>query len=78
MQDNTYILPIECFDSSTTANYWMQPLTGIEVLVDVVNQSVYQFIDTGPRTMPPSSNTDYRAAVQGVQVRLPGMQNWIE
>lgn len=50
----------------------MQPLTGIEVLIDVVNQSVYQFIDTGPRTMPPASNTDYRAAVQGVQVRVPG------
>lgn len=68
LQDNIYLVPVECYDTTNTTNYWAEPLTGLEILVNVVNQTVFRFIDAGVQPIPPSANTDFRAAVTGIQV----------
>ncbi|KAL5728108.1 primary-amine oxidase [Ranunculus cassubicifolius] len=64
-EEGSRVMKIECFSKEGTANYYMRPIEGLVVTVDIDKKKVLGFRDTG-RGIPiaKSSDTDYRYSEQ--------------
>ncbi|KAJ0482824.1 putative primary-amine oxidase [Helianthus annuus] len=60
-EDGKRIVKVQCFSSQNTPNYYMRPIEGLRVTVDVDKREIVKITDTGRDIpIPEETNTDYR------------------
>ncbi|KAJ0478136.1 putative primary-amine oxidase [Helianthus annuus] len=60
-EDGKRIVKVQCFSSQNTPNYYMRPIEGLRVTVDVDKREIVKITDTGRDIpIPEGTNTDYR------------------
>ncbi|GAB2227122.1 hypothetical protein Droror1_Dr00008932 [Drosera rotundifolia] len=60
-EENKRLIKVQCFSMKDTANFYMRPIEGLTVLVDMDAQEVVHIVDHGKDIpIPKASNTDYR------------------
>ncbi|KAL9266370.1 Amine oxidase [copper-containing] gamma 1-like protein [Drosera capensis] len=60
-EENKRLIKVQCFSMKDTANFYMRPIEGLTVLVDMDVQEVVHIVDQGKDIpIPKASNTDYR------------------
>uniref|UniRef100_A0A1J3E9A0 Amine oxidase n=1 Tax=Noccaea caerulescens TaxID=107243 RepID=A0A1J3E9A0_NOCCA len=61
VEENTRVIKSQCYSSQDTVNFYMRPIEGLTILIDLDTKQVIEIVDTG-RTIPipGSTNTDYR------------------
>lgn len=60
-EENRRLIKIQCFSAEGTANFYMRPIEGLTVLVDMDTREVVHISDRGAGIpIPPAANTDYR------------------
>ncbi|KAL5728109.1 primary-amine oxidase [Ranunculus cassubicifolius] len=64
-EESRRVMKVECYSREGTANFYMRPIEGLVVTVDIDKNEVVEIRDTG-RGIPiaKSSNTDYRYSEQ--------------
>lgn len=82
-EENRRLIKNQCFSAEGTANFYMRPIEGLTVLVDMDTKEVIHVSDRGVDIpIPPAGNTDYRYArhvqsqegLQFQKVRAPSME----
>ncbi|KAL6986084.1 Amine oxidase [copper-containing] gamma 1 [Sarracenia purpurea var. burkii] len=64
-EEGRRLVKVQCFSSQDTPNFYMRPIEGITVTVDMDKREVVGVSDTGRGIpVPKSTNTDYRYTVQ--------------
>lgn len=64
MEDNRRLIKVQCYSAEGTANFYMRPIEGLTVLVDLDTKDVVEISDVGQNIpIPTSSGTDYRYEV---------------
>ncbi|CAI9093821.1 OLC1v1029401C1 [Oldenlandia corymbosa var. corymbosa] len=59
------VIKIECFYTEGTPNFYMRPIEGLVITIDIENLKVSKFTDTGRGIpVPKAENTDYRFGSQ--------------
>jgi primary-amine oxidase len=62
-EENRRLTKMQCFSAEGTANFYMRPIEGLTVLLDVDTREVVRITDRGTGIpIPPATNTDYRRA----------------
>ncbi|XP_062184092.1 amine oxidase [copper-containing] gamma 2-like isoform X1 [Phragmites australis] len=62
-EENRRLIKIQCFSAEGTANFYMRPIEGLTVLLDMDTKEVIQISDRGAGIpIPAAANTDYRHA----------------
>ncbi|XP_019058261.1 PREDICTED: primary amine oxidase-like isoform X1 [Tarenaya hassleriana] len=62
-EENRRVMKVQCYSSQGTANFYMRPIEGLTVLLDLDTMEVIEISDTGRVIpVPGSTNTDYRYA----------------
>ncbi|KAK6137683.1 hypothetical protein DH2020_028609 [Rehmannia glutinosa] len=65
------LIKVQCYSLKDTANFYMRPIEGLTVLVDLDTKEVVQITDKGKHIpIPNAANTDYRFAAQNSYQRL--------
>lgn len=60
-EEGRRLIKVQCFSMEGTANFYMRPIEGLTVLVDLDSKSVVDMVDKGPDIpIPKAANTDYR------------------
>ncbi|KAM0069842.1 putative primary-amine oxidase [Helianthus debilis subsp. tardiflorus] len=60
-EEGKRIVKVQCFYSQNTPNYYMRPIEGLRVTVDVDKREIVKITDTGRDIpIPEETNTDYR------------------
>ncbi|XP_065858900.1 amine oxidase [copper-containing] gamma 1-like isoform X2 [Euphorbia lathyris] len=60
-EEGRRIIKVQCFSIKDTVNYFMRPLEGLTITVDIDRREVVKFSDTGRDIpVPKATNTDYR------------------
>ncbi|PWA62344.1 copper amine oxidase family protein [Artemisia annua] len=60
-EEGKRIVKVECFSSQNTPNFYMRPIEGLTVTVDVDRKEIVKITDTGRGIpIPKATNTDYR------------------
>lgn len=60
-EEGRRLVKIQCFSTEGTANFYMRPIEGLTVLVDIDTKEVIEISDVGPEIpIPSSADTDYR------------------
>ncbi|ONK55813.1 uncharacterized protein A4U43_C10F1240 [Asparagus officinalis] len=64
VEDTRRLIKVQCYSAEGTANFYMRPIEGLTVLLDIDTKEVVEFVDEG-RDIPIAkpSNTDYRYEV---------------
>ncbi|CAN8246389.1 unnamed protein product [Cochlearia groenlandica] len=59
-EENKRVIKSQCFVTQGTSNFYMRPIEGLTIIIDLDTKQVLEIIDTG-RTIPipGSTNTDY-------------------
>ncbi|XP_031266995.1 primary amine oxidase-like [Pistacia vera] len=64
-EENRRVIKVQCFSSEGTPNFYMRPIEGLTVTVDLDQKKIVKFSNTGRGIpIPKSSNTDYRYTAQ--------------
>lgn len=64
-EDGRRIIKVQCFSSGNTSNFYMRPIEGLILTVDLDKREVVKFSDTGRAIpVPRAVNTDYRYSAQ--------------
>ncbi|KAM0069843.1 putative primary-amine oxidase [Helianthus debilis subsp. tardiflorus] len=64
-EEGKRIVKVQCFSSQNTPNYYMRPIEGLRVTIDVDKREIVKIIDTGRDIpIPKETNTDYRYTTQ--------------
>lgn len=64
-EENRRVIKVQCFSTKDTANFYMRPIEGLTVLVDLDAQRVIEISDKGKNIpIPKAANTDYRYSAQ--------------
>jgi primary-amine oxidase len=62
-EENRRLIKVQCFSAEGTANFYMRPIEGLTVLVDMDTREVVDISDRGAGIpIPDAANTDYRLA----------------
>ncbi|KAL6660356.1 hypothetical protein ACP70R_001902 [Stipagrostis hirtigluma subsp. patula] len=62
-EENRRLIKIQCFSAEGTANFYMRPIEGLTVLLDMDTKEVVHISDRGAGIpIPAAANTDYRYA----------------
>jgi len=62
-EENRRLIKVQCFSAEGTANFYMRPIEGLTVLVDMDTAEVIHISDRGAGIpIPAAANTDYRYA----------------
>nr|GEW47057.1 primary amine oxidase-like [Tanacetum cinerariifolium] len=60
-EEGKRIVKVQCFSSQNTPNFYMRPIEGLTVTVDVDRKEIVKITDTGGGIpIPKATNTDYR------------------
>ncbi|PKA47705.1 Primary amine oxidase [Apostasia shenzhenica] len=66
IEDRRRLIKVQCYSGEGTANFYMRPIEGLTVLVDLDTKEIVHIDDEGRGIpIPKSSGTDYRFAVAG-------------
>ncbi|KAK6158036.1 hypothetical protein DH2020_005350 [Rehmannia glutinosa] len=69
--EKSRLIKVQCYSLKDTANFYMRPIEGLTVLVDLDTKEVVQITDKGKHIpIPNAANTDYRFAAQNSYQRL--------
>nr|URX65378.1 primary-amine oxidase [Gymnema sylvestre] len=64
-EEGRRVVKVTCCSKEGTPNFYMRPIEGLVVTVDIDNQEIVKISDTGRDIpIPPAKNTDYRYVVQ--------------
>lgn len=70
-EENRRLIKVQCYSMKDTANFYMRPIEGLTVLLDMDTKQVIEITDKGKNIpIAKAANTDYRYAAQGVQQRM--------
>ncbi|KAK1419073.1 hypothetical protein QVD17_28230 [Tagetes erecta] len=59
-EEGKRIIKVQCFSGQNTPNYYMRPIEGLTVIVDVDKREIVKITDTGRDIpIPKETNTDY-------------------
>lgn len=60
-EENRRLIKVQCYSMKGTANFYMRPIEGLTVLVDLDSKQVLEISDKGRNIpIPKAANTDYR------------------
>lgn len=60
-EENRRLIKVQCFSMKGTANFYMRPIEGLTVLLDMDTKEVVEISDKGKHIpIPSAANTDYR------------------
>ncbi|XP_022159625.1 primary amine oxidase [Momordica charantia] len=64
-EENRRLIKVQCYSMKDTANFYMRPIEGLTVLVDLDRKEVVEISDKGRNIpIPKAANTDYRYSAQ--------------
>ncbi|KMT12587.1 hypothetical protein BVRB_5g098290 isoform B [Beta vulgaris subsp. vulgaris] len=64
-EENRRLIKIQCFSMKGTANFYMRPIEGLTVVVDMDTNQILEVSDNGKTIpIPKATNTDYRLSAQ--------------
>lgn len=63
-EENKRILKIQTFVVNNTINFYMRPVEGITIVVDIVKREIIKYVDRKRVPIPKVEGTDYRLSVQ--------------
>lgn len=64
-EENRRLIKIQCYSMKDTANFYMRPIEGLTVLLDLDTKQVLEIFDKGKSIpIPKAANTDYRYSAQ--------------
>uniref|UniRef100_A0A0D9WRR9 Amine oxidase n=1 Tax=Leersia perrieri TaxID=77586 RepID=A0A0D9WRR9_9ORYZ len=63
--DARRLAKMQCFVTSTTANFYARPLEGVTLVVDMEAMAIVSYTDRAVYTVPKAEGTDYRAGKAG-------------
>lgn len=64
-EDGRRIVKVQCFSKQGTPNYFMRPIEGLVLTVDIDRREIVKFVDKGQGIpVPKATNTDYRYSAQ--------------
>ncbi|KAH6837756.1 Copper amine oxidase family protein [Perilla frutescens var. hirtella] len=70
-EENRRLIKVQCYSLKDTANFYMRPIEGLTVLVDLDTNEVIEITDKGKNIpIPNAANTDYRFTAQNSYQRL--------
>ncbi|KAK4279077.1 hypothetical protein QN277_016834 [Acacia crassicarpa] len=70
-EQSTRLIKVQCYSSEGTANFYMRPIEGLTVLVNMDRQEVVSISDKGRNIpIPNGIDTDYRYSVQKLNGKL--------
>ncbi|KAJ8650064.1 hypothetical protein MRB53_003087 [Persea americana] len=70
-EDGRRLLKVQCFSNKGTANYYMRPIEGLTLTVDVDQKKVVHLSNTGSDIpIPEAQNTDYRQVAQNDPLQM--------
>ncbi|KAL2458155.1 Copper amine oxidase family protein [Abeliophyllum distichum] len=70
-EEGRRLIKIQCYSMKDTANFYMRPIEGLTVVVDLDTKEVVKITDNGKNIpIPKADNTDYRFSVQNSYQRL--------
>ncbi|XP_051114984.1 amine oxidase [copper-containing] gamma 2-like [Andrographis paniculata] len=70
-EEGRRLIKVQCYSMEGTANFYMRPIEGLTVLVDLDTQQVIEITDKGKKIpIPSGANTDYRFSAQNTYHRL--------
>ncbi|KAG7584840.1 Copper amine oxidase catalytic domain superfamily [Arabidopsis thaliana x Arabidopsis arenosa] len=69
-EEGRRVIRVQCFTLQGTTNYFMRPLEGLYVTVDLDKLEVIKIVDKGPIPIPKASGTEYRFGVQNKPVHM--------
>ncbi|KAI3689625.1 hypothetical protein L2E82_47588 [Cichorium intybus] len=59
-EEGKRIIKVQCYSNQDTPNFYMRPIEGLTVVVDIDKKEVIKIIDTGCGIpIPKATNTDY-------------------
>lgn len=68
-EEGKRLIKVQCFSSQGTPNYYMRPIEGLTLTVDIDRREVVKFSDTGRGIpIPTETNTDYRYKTQEKEI----------
>ncbi|CAI9755371.1 unnamed protein product [Fraxinus pennsylvanica] len=72
-EEGRRIVKLECFNTEGTANFYMRPIEGIVVIVDLDTNEVLEIVDKGKHIpIPKAAGTDYRLSAENSPIfKLP-------
>lgn len=66
IENRRRLIKVQCYSTEGTANFYMRPIEGLTVIVDMDTKEVVQIIDQGGDIpIPKSTGTDYRYEAAG-------------
>ncbi|XP_037495658.1 primary amine oxidase [Jatropha curcas] len=70
-EEGRRVIKVQCFSSQGTPNFFMRPLEGLTMTVDLDKKEVVKFSDTGRGIpIPKETNTDYRYIEQEKRIEM--------
>ncbi|GAB2274109.1 hypothetical protein Dimus_008880 [Dionaea muscipula] len=64
-EEKKRLIKVQCYSMKDTANFYMRPIEGLTVLVDMDTREVVNVVDQGKNIpIPKAANTDYRYSAQ--------------
>ncbi|XP_074264896.1 amine oxidase [copper-containing] gamma 1-like [Silene latifolia] len=65
VEEKRRLIKVQCYTMKDTANFYMRPIEGLTVLVDLDTNEVIEITDHGKEIpIPKAANTDYRLSAQ--------------
>ncbi|XP_052210337.1 amine oxidase [copper-containing] gamma 2-like [Diospyros lotus] len=70
-EENRRVIKIQCYSMKGTANFYMRPIEGLTVLLDLDTKKVLEITDKGRNIpIPKAANTDYRFSTLNSQQQM--------
>lgn len=63
-EEGKRLIKVQCYYGRGTANYYMRPIEGVTLVVDLDQKKVVKYMDLGKVPMPKAEGTDFRLSVQ--------------
>ncbi|CAH1453727.1 unnamed protein product [Lactuca virosa] len=70
-EENRRLIKVQCYSMEGTANFYMRPIEGLTVVLDMDTKQVVEIIDKGKNIpIPKAAGTDYRFSAQNSKINL--------
>ncbi|XP_010546327.1 PREDICTED: primary amine oxidase-like [Tarenaya hassleriana] len=69
-EEGRRVIKIQCFSQQGTPNFFMRPIEGLYMTVDIDRLEVIKIVDKGPVPVPKGAGTDYRFKVQNKPAQM--------
>lgn len=70
-EENRRLIKVQCYSMKDTANFYMRPIEGLTILLDMDTKEVLEITDKGKNIpIPKAVNTEYRYSAQGLHQRM--------